>query len=136
MHTYQIRHNHVYDFGNQVTQRRVQNLNGTQHKSYYGRHQSLVDRFHTWKDQGDKSDNANPEKRPQEDEQCFLNLRKKHRKEITCSRCLQPGHNKQSCENEPASAKDKRDFELQRATVRKRDSDFKLRRRIISKRSY
>ncbi len=132
MHTYTINHHHMSGFGNQVTQRRVQNLNGTQHKSYYGFHQSLVDRFHSWKDQGDQSDNANPEKRPPEDDECFLNIRRRDRRVIRCNRCLQPGHNKQSCGNEPASAKDKRDFELKKAAVRKRDVDFKLRRRIIS----
>jgi hypothetical protein len=40
----------------------------------------------------------------------FLNLKKKKKRVVRCSRCLERGHNKQTCENDEVPMDIKKDF--------------------------
>jgi len=85
---YRIKHDHFWNFGNQVTERKVMQLGKAKQEGYYGYHNAVVDTFNSWKRQSNQRDKRNLVNKPTSEEKCFLNLKKKKKRVVRCSRCL------------------------------------------------
>ena len=127
---YEIKHDHFIPSIGKVTNKKVEAL---ANKS--GRYrQSVKKNFDDWVMKKDEKVDIDFDSSFNSVHKSFLNLKKgKKRRVIRCSNCLQLYHNKQTCENDPASPEIKEDFKLTKAAKKKRNLAYKIRRRQISK---
>ena len=135
-HRYRINHDHFWDFGNQVTAKKLKKLRKPNDRTYYDFHDSLLSRFNSWDKLKNEKMDADSDSSSTPDHKCILNLKEGKKRVMRCSRCLQQGHYYKTCENEEAPEEIKKDFNLTKAKKKKKSLAFKIQRRKISKNWY